>query len=246
MARSWGESFPELWVKAVQGLPPEAMKFAINAAVDTLPTNANLCLWGKKASDICCLCREARQSLVHMLNCCQVAMELRRYCQRHDDVLNIIGDFVRSYPPSQYNISVDLTSESYSFPHHITHTNLRPDIVWWCDQQKQLWLFELTISFESITGDAGRWKRAKYQDLLEAERAVGFKITLITIEVGSRGMLTASDFNILCAAIHAPSKAATDLCLDVIRTTLLGSFKVCTHYYTHYRMSGFTLNPDIL
>ena len=185
MARSWVESSPELWVKVVQGLPPEAMKFAINAALGTLPTNANLRLWVKKVSDICCLCREARQSLVHMLNCCQVAMELRRYCQRHDKVFNIIGEFVRSYLPSQYNILVDLTSKPYSFPRHITPTNLQPDIVWWCDKKKELWLFELTISFESIVGDARRWKRAKYQDLLEAGRAVGFKTTIITIEVGS-------------------------------------------------------------
>ena len=52
MARSWGDTSPELWVKAVQGLPPDVMKFSINAAIDTLPTNANLHLWGKKDSDM--------------------------------------------------------------------------------------------------------------------------------------------------------------------------------------------------
>ena len=31
MARLWEKAFPELWVKAVQDLPPEPLKFALNA-----------------------------------------------------------------------------------------------------------------------------------------------------------------------------------------------------------------------
>ena len=42
MARSWEETSPELWVKAVHSLPPEPLKFALNASLGTLPTNANL------------------------------------------------------------------------------------------------------------------------------------------------------------------------------------------------------------
>ena len=42
----------------VQALPPECMKFALNAAQDTHPHNANLCVWRKEAglSDQCKLC----------------------------------------------------------------------------------------------------------------------------------------------------------------------------------------------
>ena len=39
---SWEETSPEQWVKAVHGLPPEPLKFAVNASLGTLPTNANL------------------------------------------------------------------------------------------------------------------------------------------------------------------------------------------------------------
>ena len=87
MARSWEETSPELWVKAVQGLPPEPLKFALNASLNTLPTNANLHMWGKKTRDNCILCQEHRQSLLNILNTCQVAMGLRRYSERHDSVL---------------------------------------------------------------------------------------------------------------------------------------------------------------
>ena len=53
MARRWGEASPDIWVKDVKGLPPETL----NASLDTLPTNNNLYLWGKKSSPICPLCQ---------------------------------------------------------------------------------------------------------------------------------------------------------------------------------------------
>ena len=100
MARSWEQKSPNLWVKAVQALPPEPLKFALNASLNTFPTNANLHTWGKKASDSCFLCCEARQSLTHVLNNCPVAMELRHYSRRHDEVLELIGTciFIHAHP----------------------------------------------------------------------------------------------------------------------------------------------------
>ena len=195
MARSWEDTSPELWVRAVHGFPPETMKFALNASLNTLPTNTSLHMWGKTFSNICPHCQESRQSLVHILNNCPVALELRHYSKRHDTVLQVIGDIIRSKLPPQFSISIDSPSETYSFPHHITPTNLRPDIVWWSDQQRELWLFELTISYESVVADAKARKRAKYHDLVEAGRAVGYKTELLTIEVGSTGMLGVSDFD---------------------------------------------------
>ena len=79
MARTWGESSPDLWVRAVQQLPPEPLKFVLNSSLNTLPTNSNLHMWGKKASNICPLCRVSSQTLSHVLNNCPMAMELRRY-----------------------------------------------------------------------------------------------------------------------------------------------------------------------
>ena len=57
-----------LWSETVQKLPPEALKFASNAAQDTLPHNANLAIWRRSEglSSNCKLCGE-RQTLVHVL-----------------------------------------------------------------------------------------------------------------------------------------------------------------------------------
>ena len=69
-----------IWAKACQSLPFAQMKFALNASSDTLPHNANLALWRKNEhlSAACKLCGE-RQTLCHILNNCEVALELRRY-----------------------------------------------------------------------------------------------------------------------------------------------------------------------
>ena len=42
MVRSFPPNMPAVWAKAVQGLLDEQFKFALNAAHDTLPHNANL------------------------------------------------------------------------------------------------------------------------------------------------------------------------------------------------------------
>ena len=93
----------------------------------------------------------------------------------------------------------------------------------WGERQRELWLFELTISFETLMAER---KRAKYQDLVEAGRAAGYKTELITVEVGSQGMLDPSDLEPLAAAINCQHKDIETLCLSVIRTTILGSFKI--------------------
>jgi hypothetical protein len=226
MARAWEENSTELWVKAVQALPPEPMKFALNASLDTLPTNANLHTWGKKTRDTCPLCQETRQSLPHVLNNCPVAMELRRYSRRHDDVLKVIGEFVRDHLPPDFSITIDCEPAPYTFPQHIIPTDLRPDIVWWSDIHRELWLFELTISYETRVEEARERKQAKYQDLVEGGKAAGYRSELITIEVGSQGMMGIGDFDSLRAAVNASRKATANLCVEVTRSTLLGSFRI--------------------
>ena len=92
------------WANTIQSLPSQLMRFTLNAAMDTLPHNANLHLWGKKESDVCPLCGE-RQTLIHVLNCCRIARELRRYNQRHDGVLGILADMIKEKLPLSTHFS---------------------------------------------------------------------------------------------------------------------------------------------
>ena len=78
---------------------------------------------------------------------------------------------------------------AYNFPHHITPTTLRPDVVVWDDTRKKLLLIELTVCFETMFEDAAQRKQAKYEELQQNARGAGYATNIITLEVGSRGMV---------------------------------------------------------
>ena len=63
----------DIWERALVQLSDDQRKFALNAALDTLPHNANLHLWKKRSNSKCTLCGE-RQSLIHILNNCPAAL----------------------------------------------------------------------------------------------------------------------------------------------------------------------------
>ena len=234
MTRQWKENSPAIWVKALQMLSSEAMKFSMNASLDTLPTNSNLQRWGKKSYNTCTLCKSTKQTLAHVLNNCPVAMDLRRYSRRHDQVLTTFGEFISAHLRPSFFITTDLPSSTYNFPHHITPTTLRPDIVWWSDVEKQLWLFELTISYETVVADAAQRKKSKYKELIESAMKAGYRSELITVEVGSRGMLSETDLDSLRTALNVHRKAITNLCLSAITTTIRESFLIwCTRNATN-------------
>jgi len=94
-----------IWADVIKQLPDEQFKFSLNAAHDTLPHNSNLHLWGKKDDDICPLCLKDSQNLVHVLNSCQVARDLRRYNARHDAVLGCLYDVIRDHLPATASAS---------------------------------------------------------------------------------------------------------------------------------------------
>ena len=52
-------------------------------------------------------------------------------------------------------------------------------------------------------------RERKHYDLVEAGRSAGFRCELITLEVGSRGMLSAADLEPLQAAIEVTGKKWT-------------------------------------
>ena len=55
-----------------------------------------------------------------------------------------MANIIRDHLPCSTSMTVDL-SDGYSFPIHIAATDLRPDIVWWNDDQKTIILVKLTV-----------------------------------------------------------------------------------------------------
>jgi len=123
-----------------------------------------------------------------------VARDLQHYNQWHDAVLQEIANCIRPKLSPTTQLMANLNDE-YEFPTHIVPTDLRPDIVWWNDQQKSLVLAELTISYETNFEAAAERKEEKYEELVTGACNTGYETDRITLEVGSRGVINlASSF----------------------------------------------------
>ena len=92
----------------------------------------NVCMCVCVCDAFCPLCN-GHQTLLHILNHCQKALELRRYTERHDEVLKIIATELEKFLPQSYHMSVDLSNYTYFFPEYICPSeDQRPDIVCVC------------------------------------------------------------------------------------------------------------------
>ena len=122
----------------------------------TLPHNSNLHLWKKKPNSLCQLCGHQRQTLLHVLNNCETALQHWRYNQRHDEVLKEIASFINVNLQVSQNMIADLSSQTYSLPSHLPCTDLRPDIIWWDELSKRTVIVEFTICFNTLFKQAAR------------------------------------------------------------------------------------------
>ena len=235
MSRNLDPHCASLWATAVLSRPEEEMKFAINAALDTLPHNNNLHLWKKRKDSLCPLCKQ-NQTLLHVLNNCSYARDCRRYNKRHDAVLQEIVSTIRSKLPSSTELTTDIGTD-YSFPLHIATTDLRPDVVWWDDAHKSLCLVELTVCFESNFEKAEQRKTVKYLDLVEQTKKSGYQATLLTLEVGSRGVPYYHSFAMLAKSINLNTKELNSLLHRVSTEALKESFKI---WCSRNRMSEYS------
>ena len=217
LLRATDDKAAGIWASAVLQLPPEVLRFSMNAAQDTLPHNANLAMWRSKEglSDACKLCGR-RQTLPHVLNQCPTALQLRRYNVRHDAILTAIEQGIRPYLSEDDCLVADLPRfQPYTFPPHIAHTDLRPDLVLWNNREKTVCLVELTICYDTRFEEAHTYKANKYADLVEQIAATHFIPDLITLEVGSRGPLNSTGFDNLRAHISLPQKQWNALLISI-------------------------------
>ena len=224
LSRCTSPSCAPIWSRVVQAWPEDQFKFAINAAVDVLPHNANLYLWKKMNSPSCPLCHE-NQTLLHILNNCRVARDARRYNLRHDSILSAITDVVQHSIPPTSTMTADI-SDTYNFPLHIITTDLRPDLMWWDEAHKALVLAELTVCFETNFEEAAQRKSAEYTHLLEQAQARGFVTELICLKVGSRGVRDLPGFEKLATKLSLSHKELVKLLEDTSRLALAGSFSI--------------------
>lgn len=181
------------WKSIMYGLPEGVLKFAINAAIDSLPTFANLHKWGKRLSSNCPLCSK-KGTLLHILNNCNQMLD--RYLWRHNNIIRIlISAFEDSKIFKDKGVLITADLEGYltgggTVPPDIIPTAQKPDIVLTFPAQKKNILFELTVPFETNIDKANKLKTDRYATLVGDISDAGYKCTLIPIEIGSRGLIT--------------------------------------------------------
>ena len=166
-----------------------------------------------------------RLAYTHVLNNCATARDLRRYNARHDSVLQEIASVVKPYLSPTTTLSVDI-GDGYQFPCHIVPTDLRPDIVWWDTANKSVCFAELTVCFETNFENAAERKTAKYSDLVQQARSRGYRVTLLTLQVGSRGVPHYDNLAKLARVLGMPSKDLASLIGCAAKAAINGSFEI--------------------
>ena len=97
---------------------------------------------------------------------------------------------------SDWECSADLPGWN-QYPESIKESGLRPDIVLHSEKAKQFVLIELTVPYESRIEAAHIYKTEKYADLAQSLRNAGFQARVHAIEVGARGFVGASAYDLM-------------------------------------------------
>ena len=95
-----------------------------------------------------------------------------------------------------WDVSADLP-EWDSHPSIIKETRLRPDIVIHSASTQQLIMVELTVPYENRMEEAHIYKREKYMNLTKELENAGYKAVLMPVEVGARGFVGSSVYDLL-------------------------------------------------
>ena len=151
-----------VWKGFIWNLKKGTAKFLINSTIHTLPTQNNLKLWSKSASDKCHLCGN-RDSTKHTLSACKVALDQGRYKWRHDNAIKFIID---NLDCSKFTVHSDLsghtTPNGGTIPANLTVTTLKPDITVLDVENKSFDILELTVPFEDNIHSRHKYKTDHY------------------------------------------------------------------------------------
>ena len=221
------------WRSIMFDLPRNILQFAVNASINTLPTNSNLKRWGKRLNASCQMC-DSKETLLHVLNNC--SQKLDRYTWRHNSVLNAIINLIKPILPCDYELFADLPhllKGNTTVPHDVYITKLKPDIVIINRSTCDIVIIELTVPFESVIKEAHSRKTTKYSDLVGDLEIAGYKVKLFCIEIGSRGQIDKDNIKYMKSLFH---HLHAKISVPTIRTTLCKIVLVCSFviYYSKY------------
>ena len=220
------------WKGFLWDIPQGVLKFAINAGINTLPTNDNPRRWGKRVNDRCPFCGNI-QTLLHVLSNCNTSLDQGRYTWRHNSVLLCIVKTIRDNLNDGFSLFSDLAG--FHAPHggvippHILVTNLKPDLFIVNESTGVVLLFELTCPWDGNINRSHEFKQERYSAMV-TDLSRNFRVKYYPVEVSVRGQITKSNaarFKSLIFDCCGSSKTVTKgLIKDCSRISLLCSYSI--------------------
>ena len=135
------------WSVVLEGVPSTIFKFARKALQRILPTASNLVIWVEISNSECQLCQQGNpQTNKHVLSICSSRVALERYTSRHDDILHIIVNWLKSCLGPEQELFADVRIDNIRSTQNL-FVSSRPDIVI-CGRASAA-VLELTICHES-------------------------------------------------------------------------------------------------
>jgi hypothetical protein len=221
------------WRSIMYDLPHGVCKFLINACSDSLNHNSNLLRWGKRSNDRCPACGN-KETLLHVLNYCQVYLDQGRFTWRHNNILDYIRKCIIDGLDSKgfkHSTQADLDTNNPRFttvPVECAVTNLKPDICVLLPDNNKLFIIELSVPLEPNITKMHNYKINKYSSLVTDITANGYDVTLLALEVGSRGYISCDNNETLqfihkSSSVQIPYKAFKS---QISKLSLISSFVI--------------------
>ncbi len=219
------------WKSFIYSLPKGVMSFVIRSHIDCLPSLAALKRMKKRTTTHCPHCKN-HETLHHILNCCSAFLHQGRYTWRHNSVLKhlvlALGSAYSSCnsPPQIIaDLPGHLSSDS-TIPSHILPTSQRPDLVL-LFPNKTIFVIELTVPFDTNIYAACSRKTDRYASLITDLRLSSYVTRFFSLEIGSRGFISDSNFNALKSILPTDSTIRPrQLRSDLSRISTLCSYAI--------------------
>jgi hypothetical protein len=147
------------WSNFSLSLPDNTFKFVRKALQNQLATASNMKLWHRIPNNLCTLCK-CVQTNKHVLSNCSFPGSLSRYTDRHNDILRITANYIKSSISSSSTLYADLPNNNSIAT--LFHSQ-RPDLA--IITGNKITVLELTVCHETNLESAKLRKLEKYENL---------------------------------------------------------------------------------
>ena len=212
------------WTNMLNQMPESIFCFARKALQQQLPTAANLARWKRIVNPSCILCHSDKpQTNKHVLSNCESPVALKRYTNRHDQILEAMVNWLKISKNDSQSIVADLKCEGSVPVSDIFEDCYRPDIC--IIDSKSVYVLELTVCHETNLIKSKQYKMNKYENLKNSLRPKHQhrNVFVFTWEVTTLGFV--SDLQDFTKSLRFPN-VPKEIINSITKIALIQSFEI--------------------